>query len=114
MGVSTRCPASLQHKKHWQSWGKFRYTSISTFGIAHNSARSLTSCSSYTSRTCAMWQACLPFQLHQLFLAMQLPASDDMAEQSSWTLQEMEAQLPSGLEGMCRQVLSTTQEALQG
>ncbi|GFH22570.1 hypothetical protein HaLaN_20051, partial [Haematococcus lacustris] len=40
-------------------------------------------------------------------------ASDDMAEQSSWTLQEMEAQLPSGLEGMCRQVLSTMQEALQ-
>ncbi|KAL6750546.1 hypothetical protein V8C86DRAFT_844420 [Haematococcus lacustris] len=76
MGASTRCPASLQHRgsnKLWQSWGKVSYTSISTFGFAHNSARILTSCSSYTSRTYAMRQACLPFQSHQLLLAWQLP-----------------------------------------
>ncbi|GFH09405.1 WD_REPEATS_REGION domain-containing protein [Haematococcus lacustris] len=40
-------------------------------------------------------------------------AFDDLAEQATWTLQEMEARLPSGLEGMYRRVLSTLEEALQ-
>ncbi|KAJ9527505.1 hypothetical protein QJQ45_025765 [Haematococcus lacustris] len=40
-------------------------------------------------------------------------AFDDLAEQESWTLHEMEERLPSGLEGMYRRVLSTLEEALQ-
>ncbi|KAJ9527086.1 hypothetical protein QJQ45_025204 [Haematococcus lacustris] len=40
-------------------------------------------------------------------------AFDDLSEQATWTLQEMEARLPSGLEGMYRRVLSTLEEALQ-
>ncbi|GFH17743.1 WD_REPEATS_REGION domain-containing protein, partial [Haematococcus lacustris] len=40
-------------------------------------------------------------------------AFDDLSEQATWTLHEMEARLPSGLEGMYRRVLSTLEEALQ-
>ncbi|KAL6756674.1 hypothetical protein V8C86DRAFT_3136436 [Haematococcus lacustris] len=40
-------------------------------------------------------------------------AFDNLAEQETWTLQELEARLPSGLEGMYHRVLSTLQKALE-
>ncbi|KAJ9532875.1 hypothetical protein QJQ45_010968 [Haematococcus lacustris] len=40
-------------------------------------------------------------------------AFDNLAEQETWTLQELKARLPSGLEGMYHRVLSTLQEALE-
>ncbi|KAL6756673.1 WD40-repeat-containing domain protein [Haematococcus lacustris] len=40
-------------------------------------------------------------------------AFDNLAEQETWTLQELKARLPSGLEGMYHRVLSTLQKALE-
>ena len=38
---------------------------------------------------------------------------EDLQDQASWSLEEMEARLPYGLEGMYRRVMTTLCEALQ-